>query len=559
MSDHLEAVPDSETDPDDCIAWLKRWGGSEILLDDQRRWSIFSEPDWRQYPDKQSAADTASYALHVMSADAIAVLDDDDAIDHWRRLDRDTHVYRPLPSKALRALVVAILGDVGTDSQVNNALKLMDDIAMGPPDRIDDVELGRPKCVPKSELDKTPRYRPALNGWADLATNTLIDDIDEIKALGLYRTKCWRVPFVPDCDLDDPDIAERMEFLFDGWEPNEDPDDEWTDEAYFWAEAGHTCWEKPGRRIPVVIGPSGAGKSTKLAAIVAADGDFAQDGRISDLTEKAHEPRFAVRRAWCEASFVAYDDGPDGRWHWSSILPGSAGAIMPCEKKNVQEQERLPSISTPWIAMNPGRLKWVGVNVEGAPERLRIIKLLERPLEEQDPEDRLDEYGYDSVQEMVTKDLKLHMGINARRARNAAQWRRKPPLSANVERNGDEIQDLSLPPLEAWLTRRLAFGADQAVPGGWRDIMRAAAADHPEDSVDPWPLDEFLDDYNGKTKLVITVPRKGGGGSKGDGLDRLNEQAFAKRARDLFTEEFKHVKRTPQGGVGKLLGVGLDH
>ena len=552
MSEHLEAVPDPqpEPEPDEMAQWLTRWGSSEIVLDDDGRWSIFEADDWAEFPGKLNQQLAALLCLHVMAGDAIAVLDEEGGIDHWRRLDRDTHTYRPLSAKALRALATAVIGNVDNDTQINGAVKMIDDNAMGPPQQVGKIVLGRPRCVSVERLDDNPRYRAALNGWIDLRANELIDDIEEIKALGLYLTRCLPVPFVKDADLRDPDIAERMELIFDGFEPNADSDDEWTDEEWFWAQAGHTCWNKPNRRIVIIVGAPGAGKSTRLMALVAADGDYAIDGRISDLTAKHHEPRFSIKRAWCEAPLVAYDDGPDDRWHWSSILPGSAGAVMTCEIKNGGHL-RLPSISTPWIAMNPKRLKWIGVNTEGGPERVKILKLTDRPAEEEDPDDLLDEYGYDSVQEMATKDPMLHIGIVARRARYASLWRRKPPDTANVERNGLEVQQTALPPVEAWLTDVLKFGEGRRMY--WDDLLKKAADDHPKGSVDPWPLETDRHEWTGKSRTFITVPRKG------DGLEELTSTGLAKRARDLFPGQFRAVKSESDGhGRRVLIGVGFD-
>ena len=523
--------------------WVQRWGDSPIDHDPATgRWTLFEDPEWGPYPTEVGQQETAALALHVMGRNALVVRDEQGEVGHWRRFDPASHTWKPLSRGAIRALVTAISGGVKTNAHVNGAMALIDSVALGPPISLGDIAFGRPHVIDAERLDDNPRYRACQAGVVDLDHNEIIDDPARIDALDVWLTRSYPVPVEIDCDLEDPDIAERMEFVFDGFLCDED-------ETWFWDQAGYTGREQPSRRIVVVVGPPGAGKSTKLMALVAAEGDFAQDGRISDLAARDHEPRFSVRRAWCEAPFVGYDDGPDGMWKWSIILPASAGAIMPCEIKN-GGFVRLPSISTPWIAMNPGRLKWVGVNTEGGPERLKILRLKARTEEETDPEEQLREWGYSTVQEMVTKDQRLHMGIVARRIRHQALNARPPSDTDNVKVESAMVQTEAHPPFEAWAQDLFVYGKDQSLV--WDAVMERAAAEHPEGSEVPWRLD--TDDSGHKW---LTIPKKG------RGSERINSTEVANRVRELLKADFREhgVESGPVRIDGKvtrrLKGVGM--
>ena len=540
----LAAAPDTPDDDQGLQdAWLKRWGGSPIEIDDDHRWSIFDD-GWTPFPGKQSQQHTAWLGLHVMSECAIGLLDEDGGIDHWRRWDPATYTWRRLSEAAIRALLVAIVGTVSSNAHANGAVNLLDACAQGPRVGNDSMALQRPRLVPVSELDANSRYRASPSGIADLDENRLITDPDEIAALGLWATKSYHVEVEIDFDLNDPDAAERIALLDDSFADPESAD-------YFWDEAGYSGRGLPSGRVVVLMGPSRAGKSTVLSALLHSEGDFAQGGRVSDLTKAHHEPRFSVDRAWCQVPIVCYDDGPEEPWHWSSILPGSGGATMICEEKNGAHW-KAPSISTAFIAMNPDRLRWVGVNKEGAPERLRIIRFKARSPEDRDPEDKLTEWGYHSVQELVTKDEILHKAVVARRIRKQSERRHPPRVPAHIAENNDVAVSDAYPPLEGWLLGLFEFGEGLCIEG-WDSVLIRAGAEHPRGALEEWRLG--TDDETGK--LWLTVPKKG------RGTERIDSVEVASRVRSLFKAEFKEhgvtrrTHRIDNRTVGWLHGVGM--
>ena len=557
-------------------AWIRRWGSTPIEYDpDTNRWAIFEDPDWRPYPGdtRPGHKRTAHLAGHVMGPNAMAVIDEHGDIDHWRRYDPDAGIWIEMGEGAVAALVSAVLGEHNA-SQFNGAMRLLAVSAMGAPGFVHGDKLARAVVMPLEKLDAQRRYRPYPSGdafglegikagVADLETNTVIEDPDEIAALKLYPTKRYQAPMVPDCDegakheggvdLTPLGIPDKMGFMFEGFQGNhpDDPPDAKTDEAYFWEEEGHSEWGKPNRRILIYCGPSGCGKSTRLKALEVADGDFGNSGRVSDIAKETHEPRFAIRRSWCDHVSVYYDDGPNGTWHWNSILQGSGGAKMTCESKNEKKYLKLPAITTPRIAMTPDRLQWIGMHTEGgAPERSKIIFFQPRSKADHNPTEVLDRWGWITADEMAEEDIGLRMGIMARKMREASRNRKPPKESPNVLRNLELVLEESEPPLEAWAkSGAFAFGGHLSFRS-WEDAMRHAAGQNPE-----WRLNE-PDPWRNKG-LTLTVPKKGRGSEEIDSTD------FAHRIR-ATNPRWKDVKSKParvKGSANRfqrmLCGAGL--
>ena len=557
------AKPD-EPDPDEMKQWLDRWGGSPIEYGDDNRWTIFGE-GLTPFPDQQTQADTAWYSLHVMHANAIACTGQTGKFDHWRRFDPATGTWHEIDEDTIMALVRAVAGKV-TDSYVNSAYKLMCKCVLGAPSVFDGEPLGMPDVVPTADLDSDPRYRACLaqNGEpavVDILENRVVTNPDEIAALGLWFTRPYPpgVRIVPNCDLGG-DIngenfdrhKEKLDFTDTGYEPNEDPDDEWTDQEYTWAQAGFSGWEKPSRRIMLFVGPSGGGKSTKLTMLLSAEGDHATQGYVADLSNKDSETRFTPKEAWCWKPIVGYDDAPDSRWKWSIILPASSGSVIPCETKyGKKKRERLRGITTAWVATNPRRLAWVGVNTEGGEERAKIVNIVARPRQARDPQDKLAEWEHLSVQGMAENDIELQEAVAAKRIRYQSMWLTPPPDTANVERNTLQAQEAAVPPLDAWLSDLFVYGDDLELRS-WKEVLRRGADEHPEGSLEPWLLET---DLNNKEWLVVP--------QKGYGTERIDIANLASRARDIHKHTFKQhgvkVKKFNVKGktVSGLAGVGM--